>query len=140
MGNRIEKIKQHVKDHEVAYACGATAVITAGITFLIMKGCGAAAIVGADGPETADTLVTVHPRNFLNFWNSNSFNQTIVSVVEREGRGHTGYIVRCKETLEEFPSQKAAALMAKVSDMIMSLHIRGEIPDINGYHYERVPA
>lgn len=80
----------------------------------------------------------ISPFSF-NFLTKESGNITnIVNVLEREGRGHPGYMIRCIETLEEFSSQDKAAFNENVSSMIMSLHIRGKIPDVNGLYFERV--
>jgi hypothetical protein len=131
-----EKVKKHFKKNKNVYIVG---IGVAGITTLIMKGSHAGLI---DRTQRGLQDHRVHGFFLFNFKSpvSDSFNQTIVNCIEREGRGHPGYIVMCKETLEEFPSQVKAALNEGVSDMIMSLHIRGEIPDINGHHYKRVMA
>lgn len=127
----VDGVKEHIKRHKVAYSCGVTAVVTAGITCLIMKGRHAELLSGSD---TAENSVFVRPFNLF----SNRCNVNVVNVLEREGRGHPGYIVRCLETGTEFFSQKKAASNENVSDAIMSLHLRGKIDDINGYHFERL--
>ena len=51
----LKKIKEHFKRHKVAYCCGTTAVVTAGITWLVVRGRYATLLSRVDGPETIDT-------------------------------------------------------------------------------------
>jgi len=86
----------------------------------------------SDRTELQRGSVFVRPLNFL------SRNNNVVSVVEREGRGHPGYIVRCIETGDMFLSQKEVAKAYNCPDSILSMHLRGKIPDFAGHHFERV--
>ena len=64
----------------------------------------------------------------------------VVAVIAREGRGHPGYPVMCKETGDIFLSQTGAAVWAGTSAANMSSHILGKFPDVNGWTFERVVA
>lgn len=133
MNERIEKIKEHIHRHKVAYSCGATAVVVAGITCVVMRGrYEALANGGAYGPKTIDTSVTVRPLSIL------SRQETAVSVISRNGRGHPGYIIRCVETGEYFSSQRITALLKNISETILSKHLNGILEDAEGLHFERV--
>lgn len=158
----MDRVKEHWNKHKTVYLCGVTGIVAAGITALIMRSNTARGAVGESGARGALTNTAIMREShaglidriqrglqdhrvhgfslFLKSPISNSFNQTVVSVVERESRGHPGYIVTCKETLENFLSQDKAALSEGVSAKIMSLHLHGKLDDINGHHFERVAA
>jgi len=134
-----EKIKEHIKEHLVEYALG-VATVAAGITYLVMRGqCSGL----QRGPEDAttklqrglDTMVSASIRPF-NFFSTN--NNHVVQVVEREGRGHPGYLIEKLGSKERFLSQHELAKTLGVSDSIVSGHLKGKIPDILGEQYVRV--
>lgn len=129
----IDSIKVHVGRHKVAYSFGTGAAI-AGITCIIMRGrtIGVAFSI-PNGSET----ITNRPLNFLFF---SKQTQKIVNVIEREGRGHPGYITECVETGERWVTQSIAAKDVGTIPIYMSKHVRGLIPDIYGKHYRRIPA
>ena len=64
----------------------------------------------------------------------------VVAVIEREGRGHPGYPVICKETGDLFLTQNGAAAWAGVNPLSMTRHLQGKFPNLNGLHFERVAA
>jgi len=131
--NVFEGIKSHVKRHQVAYSFGAGIGI-AGFSYLIMGGRHASFLRSLDGPETIDTLVTVRPFAFLSFFSK----QDAITTLIREGRGHPGYPVWCRETGEGWFTQAEAARSAKTSAPYMSGHLTGKYPDVHGLHYERM--
>lgn len=128
---RWEKIKKHVKEHKIAYTNAATAVVFTGITWAIMRSNvlrGGACESGLrGGPTNTASLV---------FRNKQTINVT--TVLDREGRGHPGWPVRNVETKQVYLTQGAAAKAAGVTESLMSAHINGKFPDIDGLHYERV--
>jgi hypothetical protein len=130
----FDKIKAHVGRHKTVYFLGA-GITVAGITCFIMRG--RLAGLGYAGPDTATKIVFERPL-FL-FSNRNKVIN-VVAVTARDGRGHPGYLVVCEETGDIFLSQIGAAVWAGVSDAIMSLHIRGKLPDVNGLHFKRLSA
>jgi hypothetical protein len=70
LDNVFKNVRSHFERHKVAYSFGAGLAI-AGITCAIMKGrIVALAYGGANGLETADTLVTNRP--FFSFWSGQS--------------------------------------------------------------------
>jgi hypothetical protein len=105
-------------------------IAVAGITCYIMRGryvmVGNAALNGLDG-------VTVRPLAFFS-------KQSVVTVVEREGRGHPGYITKCLETGIRYAAQEDAARAIGVHPTTMSRHILGVLPDVKGLHFERIAA
>ena len=123
----FEKIKAHVKRRQAIYSfCGG--IVIAGITCGIMKGRYADFLRSSD--RTAMT-VFVRPFAFLS-------KQTIVNVIHREGRGHPGYMVLCRETGDVFSSQAEAAAEIGTSAQNMSSHLNGRFSDVYGLHFERL--
>lgn len=126
--SKAERIKRHIKRHQVSYSIGAT-LIFAGITCLILRG------RGAGLPEiTASRSETVVTRPLFFFSNNNQ----IITVTQRLGRGRPGNLVHCLETNRDYASQTLAAASQGVSHKIMHLHLNGKLPDVNGLHFERV--
>jgi hypothetical protein len=126
---RYERIKAHVKKHEVVYSCVVTGVVVAGITTIIMRSCGAAVPRVADGP----VKVTVQPLSFFS-----KQENAIMTIIHRGGSGAPSYIVECLETGEAWLSQRQAAMMKNVSESVMSGHLNGKLDDVNGFHFRRI--
>lgn len=122
----VDQLKAHVGRHKVAYSFGA-GVAVAGITCLIVRGRYAGFLRSPDGLET----VAIRPFSFFS-------RQTVVTVLVREGRGHPGYPVMCRETGKAWMTQGEAAKSAGTSAVNMSQHLNGRFPDVFGLHYERV--
>jgi hypothetical protein len=133
----VESIKSHVKRHQVLYSIGAGFGI-AGITSLILKGCytGVLRVPESSVPRVLDgpVKVTVTPFSLL----SNRMTNNIVNVVHREGRGHPGYPVFDLDENILYMTQGLAAKALKTSDSIVSGHLKGKLPDVNGHHLVHV--
>ena len=52
--------------------------------------------------------------------------------------GPKSYVVQCLENQATYPSLRAAARENGVSHGLLSGHLKGDIPDVNGKHYEKV--
>lgn len=128
MKERLNKIREHVIEYKETYIAGAICLL-AGYTLAITRERHASLQSGLDEPSQ------VTMRSLFLFSNHNK-----VVVNEREGRGHPGYIVRCLETLIEFPTQADAARAMDLSPAVLSSHINGRFDNVNGYHFERVAA
>jgi hypothetical protein len=128
---RCERIKDHLIMYKEAYIVGAIGL--AGITCLIMRDRHAVLQTGADGPDVA----TMRSLNF-NFFSRQTGSANISTVISRDGRGHPGYITRWLEGEIDYDTQGLAAQEHRIKPSVMSLHIQGRIPDINGQHFERV--
>ena len=124
-----DRIKAHFQRNKTRYYVGSTIGVAA-ITLVIMRGRHASFLRSLDGQD----VVTMRPLTFF----SNRTN--IVTVIAREGRGHPGYLVRCKETGDIFSSQSGAASWAGTSAVNMSQHLSGRFPDVYGLHFERIAA
>ena len=133
-----EKIKNHFIKHKEAYIVGGCSILVAGITCAIMRGKYTSSHQELDSERLRrsepDMTVNTRPLNIFN----NKPITSVVTVVEREGRGHTGYIIRCLETGDVYFTQNEAAEALHVWPSIISRHMNGSIPDINGNHLERV--
>lgn len=127
----IEKIKTHVRDHKVFYTSLGSGVVFAGITYVIMRSI--AAQGGASEDNAQGGLINTAS---LIFKSTQTVN--VVTVLDREGRGHPGYPVRNLETKRVFLSQKDAAEAFKIPEGLLSGHINGKFPDVDGLHFERV--
>lgn len=128
---KAKAVKEHIVRNKAAYIFGGSGILVgAGFTLLIMRG-RCAGIRGV--PDTAENSVFVRPFNFLS-------PNTIVTVIERDGRGHPGYIVRCIETGAIFPSQVQAAKEMNVPVTVLSAHLNGKFSEVDGLHFERIAA
>ena len=129
---KIDKFKRHVKNHQTAYTAVIVGTVSAGITTVIMRGRHAENAMRSGGHDD----VTV--RLLSIFTNRNTNN--IVSVLERGGRGHPGYLTRCMETGEIFASQSQASEIMNIPKYVISKHMMGVFQDANGFHFERILA
>ncbi len=126
VGDRLDKIKQHVKDNKITYiACGATAVVT-----------GVAVYVAVKTKSAAEAVVTNDSNKLIDFkWHSPVDNSVTMNLIPR---GDLGNPVRCLETGEIFESQGFAAFMKGVSSSAISQHLNGHRDHAGGLHFERL--
>jgi predicted transcriptional regulator len=130
LDNVFKNVRSHFERHKVAYSFGAGLAI-AGITCAIMKGrIVALAYGGANGLETADTLVTNRP--FFSFWSGQK------AVVIRNEIGRPSYLIHDINTDLWYRSQNAAAKALGATDKMVSDHVNGLLPHVVGHHLERV--
>lgn len=127
--DKIQEFKNHVKRHKKIYIVGS--VIFAGITLVIMR---RRVPLFVSAPENS-TEFNIRPLAFLS---KQDVRTNIVNVLEREGRGHPGYLVRCLETDEIFPSQAQAAEAFGGNATTMTSHLLGKYDNFHGFHFERV--
>lgn len=133
ISEKWEKIKEHVVYYKEAYIAGASAaVLSAGITVLIMRGNIARGEMskGSARGELTNTASLI----FKN-------NQKIVNVTtvfDREGRGHPGWPVRNLETKQISPSIRAAAEIFDIPANVLYGHLKGKFDDVDGLHFERI--
>ena len=128
-----DKIKNHIEKYKTIYCCAATGIVFAGITAVIMKERHAKVRGAMDEGLVLNKLSCV-----LSFFSKPQ--QHVVNVIEREGRGHPGYLTRCLETNDIFTSQTEAAKSFKIPTSVMSDHLRGKFDNAAGYHFERIIA
>lgn len=128
--NWYYKVRSHYEQHQTAYQIGAFVVVAA-ITYTIMR----------SNVLQRGAGISILPRGVTNtasfvFKNKQTIN--VITVVKRSGRGHPGWPVQNKETLRTFFTQGEAARWANSYESVMSGHLQGKIPDVNGLHFEHV--
>ena len=137
MDENVEQEDGYFKRHKKAYLWGG-GMSLAVITCLIMRG----RIASIQEVLGGSDEITVRPLTFLSKEVSTTTmidqSKHVVNVLEREGRGHPGYIVRCVETGLLYLSQKSAAEELNIPAWLMSDHLNGKLPDAHGWHLERV--
>lgn len=152
---RFEKIKNHFVENKVAYICVGLVVATAGITCLIMRPSSqpikrgtsvfaqdGISVLGKSAKDTfGDTLAvqkTPLVTHGIHFTNTGNINGDVVNVLQREGRGHPGYLVRCLENGLTYLSQREAAQALDVNPNHISEYLRGVRDHVQGLHFERI--
>lgn len=143
MDEKLERIKEHIQEHKVAYI---TTTVLAIYTCVIVRRfsgkthlneyteSGKAHLNGhTNGGKLNDRTIS---SSFFSKVISNG--DQIVNVLEREGRGHPGYLVLHKETDVVYPSQKVAADAFDINYKHMSDHLNGRKEHVNNQHFERV--
>jgi len=119
MKEKIEKTKAHFRTNRKIYiALGAGFVMGAVAVLVVRKD---------------NTLCRINTSRIMSPGDNN-----LVTVIEREGRGHPGYVVRCLETNEIFTSQGKAAECLGLRETMLSGHLNGKFPDVDGLHFERI--
>ena len=146
MSEEIEErkwtLKDHLKRHKVAY----TVSIVAGITLLIMRGRYAALQRGPEDLNRSNVLpllergVDTPLSIFSPIIGDNNTTKNIISVVEREGRGHPGYILYDITDDRYYPSQHVAAEILGGSESALSGYLQGKLDDFCGHQFKRVRA
>ena len=132
-------MKEHFKKYKVVYLCMGAAVASAGITYLIMRG-NAAMIQGVVAPEIQGVTGgpdSVQAKSFI-FSLRNSGD--ITTNIHQGHRGHPGFRTKNLDTGRVYPTQYQAAKAHGVSPSLMSGHLNGKFPDIDGMHFDRVYA
>jgi hypothetical protein len=128
----VEDVKEHIRENRTTYiACGVTAVVIAGFTWVVMRSNTARGVVGDSGARGVPTNTAS-----FNFRNKQTVNVT--TVLDREGSGHPGWPVRNLETKRIFFSQKDAAKTYDIPESVLSAHLKGKFQDVDGLHFERV--
>lgn len=126
----FDEIKAHVARHKTAYSVGAVVVI-AGITYAIMR-----STIAQGGMGVANAQGGFANTASFSFKNKQTIN--VINVLEREGRGHPGYPVMCIEDKLVYLSQKAASEAYNFAEGLLSGHLNGKFPDVDGRHFMRV--
>lgn len=125
------RLKDHFRKHKATYSFGVGGVIFAGFTYVIMRSSGLRGGPCAKGLRGG-------PGNTASQFFNNKSTINITTVIEREGRGHPGWPVRNLETKQVFLTQKDAADAFNIPESLMSGHVNGKFPDIDGLHFERI--
>lgn len=140
-----DKIKEHFKKHKKAYIIGG--VIFAEITLIIVRGRYAGARGGLETSTEVNTSsnlergVSTQPLSILSdnvTHGDYSPITSIVNVLEREGRGHPGYLLYCPELDRIFRSGVEASQETGIPQGVISGVVTGKFPDADGLHFKRI--
>lgn len=127
-----EKIGQHLTDRKEFYIRVGIGVGVAGITALIMRSSIPRGGMRESVARGAASNTASH--SFL-FRSPQVVN--ITTVLDQGGRGHPGFPVRNLETKRLFFSQREAAMAFDIPESVLSGHLKGKFPDVDGLHFER---
>lgn len=123
MGQRIERVKTHVKENKRTYiACAGTAVVTAVGTLMVISRKQMAAI---DASNNINAALVWKPRQEL--------NQYVIELVERSTPSKAVHLIG---TDRYFSSLHEAARETGHSVTKISRNVNGHIPDLNGDVFE----
>ena len=119
----LDKVKEHVGRHKVAYSLG-TIVVIAGVSYWVGVRTGSSFTLSE--LSNKGTVVGIN----------NKMNQTVVQLVDRSGP--PSWVIRCIETGEETLSQHEMASLhgLRVSDL--RAHLNGYLDSVNDKHYVRL--
>ena len=135
-----DKIKNHFKRNAGAYVTLVGVCVLAGITTVIMRERSTRVAeefpLGVQRPPKNSHWEYSGSNFFSNSFNKDSFN--VINVIEREGRGHPGYLTRCLETGLTYKTQAVAAREHGLSPTKMSNHLNGMLDHVGGYHFDRI--
>ncbi len=121
MRERVEKIKNYLRENKVTYFATAGGVVIGGLSAL------------AFGPNT-EIKQTVDSWKFTIFtWKPSTINNISATLIRR---GHPGFAVICKETKEQWASINQAAAAIGTSATSLANHLKGKNVDVYGLHYE----
>jgi hypothetical protein len=123
----IYQIKSHFERNKNTYII----IGIAGITYLIMRRNIAQGVMGGADAQGGSA-------NTASFIFRNKQTIKISNVLARDGRGHPGWPVQNIETKQVFFSQKDAASAFDIPEGLLSGHLKGKFPDVDGLHFERV--
>lgn len=136
----MDILKKHLKKHKTQYIFvgGVLVGLTlAGFTLVIVKKSSIdfGEKLRINGDTIGEKLRINGDTGFINF---GTIKDSVVNVVERDGRGHPGYLVRCVENGLVYTSQTSAAKALGLNQTQLSNHMTGRTPHVKGYHFERI--
>ena len=137
----MNRVKEHIRKHKELYIGVGIGCVLAGITCIIVRDnlSGKDRIIGHTG-SGKDRIIGHTGSRFSagrDLHVDASINKT-VKVLEREGRGHPGYLVKHIETGLVYASQRAAAEALDISKDALSNHLNGRTEHVLGNHFERL--
>lgn len=129
------KVKKHLRENKKTYiSVGVTAIVVAGITYIIMRHHSKTYSIRHELLEPAQhELLELGQKNTI-------INSTLnnVSFISSNRKGPPSWVIRCLETNEIFTSQNEAARIMNLSISDISRHLNGLKDNVNGYHFERI--
>ncbi len=117
MNERIEKIKNHVKEKKIVYITGATCLVVG-----VLGG----ALYAYGGVQFIENFKVIQIGS----------NNTVLADLSR--RGHPGWTIVCNETGVPFPSQNYAAKCMNLDPAALSHHLDGTRDQVDGFTFTRI--
>jgi len=143
----LSKLSDHLEKHKWKYILGGTIVVAGITTLIVRKNLGLLSgpyprlLSGPGGSGKIAVDNTARSFSF-NMFSDNAGNTTInhnaVTTIHNGARGNSGFVTRCLETGELFPTQNAAAKAYDISPSIMSIHLNKGVPLDQGLTFERL--
>lgn len=124
----LERIKNHVKEHKIEYACAATAIVSAGFTYAIMRGTSSRSI------SDCRTVATNHSNTVI----GKKIVMKDVSLISSNRKGSPSWVIQCLETGNVFRSQRDAAINMGINPTNVSKQLNGHLPTAEGFTFERI--
>jgi hypothetical protein len=124
-----DSIKTHVMKYKIQYSCGVAGIVSAGITYVIMRGV-ASQHIGRGISVTAERGIAVLA--------DRSVVTNNVSYISSRRQGPPSWVIRCIETGKIFTSQLAAANEMELPASEVSKHLNGMMDHVRGYTFERI--
>ena len=122
------RIKEHINKYKEVYIIASTAVIVAGITYVIMRDVKSQSISRGIA-VTADRSIAVVGKKI---------EMNNVSYFSSNRQGPPSWVVRCLETNQIFTSQRAAAIGMGLAENELSSHLNGIRDHVRDFHFERI--
>ncbi len=116
MNERIEKIKNHVKENRKVYIGVAVGFVAGAVVILV---------------STNSSTINAYKSVVVT-----GKNNTVIANLAR--RGHPGYTIVCNETGVPFPSQNYAAKCMNLDPAELSRHLNGMRDQVGGFTFTRI--
>lgn len=118
---RTQKVKDHFKKYKFAYIAG-TAGIAVGVagTLLVCS--------GSSGNQAVQKVTALK---------TGDITQNVVQV-HMTRPGPKSFVVQCIETQETWPSIRQAAQGLGVSPSLISGHLKGKFPSVDGFTFTKL--
>lgn len=142
--SRFKKMTNHFKRHRTIYitagVCFVGGAVLVGFTMPIMKKLFISPeLLGTASPEllgTGERTVSSFNSNVKIIGNQNHIN--LQQIISANRQGAPSWVVRCLETGEVYPSQRAAAIANGLAESDLSRHLNGIRELSEGLHFERI--
>lgn len=120
---KFEKFKQHVKDHKMAYAVGASSVSCLAV----------GTVIGMQFREPPEMLQIIKPKQTMTL--AYKCTQEMTNII-LQAKGDPGDVVQRVGTDLRWASKGELARDLGIARAIVSKYFVGELPDLAGFQYE----
>lgn len=139
----MNEIKEHFEKYKVYYVGAACLVVGVGLAYFtlpIMKKLFISPeMLGTASPEmlgTGEKTVSSFNANVRFIGDNNHIN--LQQVISANRQGAPSWVVRCLESGEVYPSQRAAAIANGIAESDLSRHLNGLRDLAENLHFERI--